>query len=231
MTTPGPGQPELDEAAARRVEKWALVAGVTGCTANGLLLALYSVGLPGDESYEWTGPANDVVGAVSALSMIPMATGMRDLLGSPGRLPLLTKAVTVGGTASAASSAMLLTGRIGFGARSVVGTGFGAVLLLWTESAGRWAQATGVLPRRLARAARIIGGLGLAGLPLAAAGAALPKGSVAQYAVAGPGMAMAVTGFLALPVWALTLSRAMSRRPLVEPARAAAPLPGIPGPR
>ena len=60
---------------------------------------------------------------------------------------------------------------------------------------------------------------------------ALPKGSVAQYAVAGPGMAMAVTGFLALPVWALTLSRAMSRRPLVEPARAAAPLPGIPGPR
>ena len=212
----GGGPPsEIEEAAARRVERWALVAGVTGCTANGLLLALYTVGLPGDESYEWTGPANDVVGAVSALSMIPMTAGVRDLLGSPGRLQLLTRAVAVGGTASAAGSALLLTGVIGFPVQSVVGTGFGAVLLLWTAAVGRSAAASGVLPRRLARAARIIGGAGLGGMALAAAGAALPKGSVEQYAVAGPGVVLTVAGFLALPVWALALSWAMSRRPTV----------------
>ncbi|MBK6762842.1 MAG: hemerythrin domain-containing protein [Micrococcales bacterium] len=202
----------LDESAARRVERWALVAGVTGCTANGLLLALYTVGLPGDESYEWTGPANDAVGAVAALSMIPMTAGVCDLLGSPGRLPLLTRSVAVGGTASAASSALLLTGAISFPVQAVIGTGFGAVLLLWTEAVGRSAATRGVLPRRLARAARIIGGTGLGGMALAAAGAALPRGSRPRSAVAATGVAMGVAGFLALPAWQIMLSRAMSRR-------------------
>jgi len=208
-----PGALEVGEDAARRVERWALVTGITGCTANGLLLALYTVGLPGDESYEWTGPANDVVGAVCALSMIPMTAGVRDLLGSPERLSLLTRAVAVGGTASAASSALLLTRVISFPVQATVGTGFGAVLLLWTAAVGRSATPDGELPPGLARAARIIGGAGLGGMALAAAGALLPKWSVGQYAASGPGVALAVAGFLALPVWGLALSRAMSRRP------------------
>lgn len=203
----------MTEPAARRVERWGLVAGVTGCTANGLLVALYTVGLPGDSSYEWTGPANDVVGAVAALSLIPMTAGVRDLLGSPGRLPALTRLVAVGATASAASSVLLVTGRLSFEVQSVIGTGFGAVLLLWTAAAGQ-AAVNGPLPGRLARAARIIGGAGLGGMALAAAGALLPKGSLAQYAVAGPGVTLTVAGFLAMPVWALALSRAMSRRQL-----------------
>lgn len=135
----------MTEPAARRVERWGLVAGVTGCTANGLLVALYTVGLPGDSSYEWTGPANDVVGAVAALSLIPMTAGVRDLLGSPGRLPALTRLVAVGATASAASSVLLVTGRLSFEVQSVIGTGFGAVLLLWTAAAG---QSAGPLPGR-----------------------------------------------------------------------------------
>lgn len=211
----------IEETAARRVERWALVAGVTGCTANGLLLALYTVGLPGDGSYEWTGPANDVVGGVAALSMIPMTAGVRDLLGSPDRLHLLTRAVAVGATASAAGSALLLTGVIGFPVQAVVGTGFGAVLLLWTASVGRSVAAGGVLPRRLARAARIIGGAGLGGMALAAAGAALPRGSLPQNVLTPAGMALGVAGFLALPAWQIMLSRAMSRRVnLVSPAPA-----------
>lgn len=203
---------DAEEDAARRVERWALVSGVTGCTANGLLLALYTMGLPGDESYEWTGPANDVVGAVCALSMIPMTAGVRDLLGSPGRLPLLTRAVAVGGTASAISSALLVTRVISFPVQSVIGTGFGAALLLWTAAVGRSAAANDELPRGLTRAARIIGGAGLGGMGLATAGAALPKGSVGRVAASGTGVALAVAGFLALPAWGLALSRAMSRR-------------------
>jgi len=205
----------IDETAARRVERWALVAGVTGCTANGLLLAFYTVGLPGDGSYEWTGPANDTVGAVAALSLIPMTAGVRDLLGWPGRLPLLTRAVAVGGAASAASSALLLTRVIGFPVQAVIGTGFGAVLLVWTAAVGASAPAGEVLTRRLARSASIIGFAGLGGMVLAGAGAALPKGSWGQYAAAGPGVALTVAGFLAQPVWAVALSRTMSRRPSV----------------
>lgn len=205
--------PNLDEAAARRVERWALVAGVTGCTANGLLLALYTVALPGNHAYDWTGPANDVIGAVAGLAMIPMAGGVRDLLGSPGRLPLLTRAVAVSAVAMAAASGLLVTGRISFPVQGVVGTGFAVTLLLWTGSAGRWAAVTGALPARLARAGRMIAGLGLAGLPLAAAGLALPRRSVAQYAVGGSGVGLVLASYLALPAWQILLSRAMSRRP------------------
>lgn len=217
---PGGLAPQLDEAAARRVERWALVAGVTGCTANGLLLALFTVALPGNHAYDWTGPANDVIGAVSGLAMIPMARAVRDLLGAPGRLPLLTGAVAVGGVALAVASGLLVTGRIEFPVQGVVGAGFAVTLLLWTDSAGRWAAVAGALPRRLARAARLIAGLGFAGFPLAAVGAALPRASVAQYAVGGAGAGLVLTAYVALPVWQIQLSRAMSRRPVAGPMTA-----------
>jgi hypothetical protein len=223
-SSPGGLASDLDETAARRVERWALVAGVTGCTANALLLALFTVALPGNHGFDWTGPANDVIGAVAGLTMIPMARGVRDLLGSPGRLPLLTRAVAVGGVAMAAASGLLVTGRIEFPVQAVVGTGFAVTLLLWTGSAGRWGAVTDVLPRRLARAARMIEGLGLVGLPLAAVGAALSRGSVAQYAVGGAGVGLVLASYLALPVWQILLSRAMSCRP------AAGPLTGGPVP-
>jgi hypothetical protein len=210
----------LDEGPARRVERWALVAGVTGCTANGLLLALYTVALPGNHDYDWTGPANDVVGAVAGLAMIPLARGVRDLLGGPGRLPLLTGAVAVGGVAMAAASGLLVTGRIEFPVQAVAGTGFAVTLLLWTGSAGHWGAVTGVLPRRLARAAQLIARGGLAGLPLAAVGAALPRGSVAQYAVGGAGVGLVLASYLALPLWQILLSRTMSHRPAAGPAAA-----------
>jgi len=212
--------PDLDEAAARRVERWALVAGVSGCTANGLLLALYAVALPGNSSYDWTGPANDVIGAVAALAMIPMALGVRDLLGSPGRLPLLTRAVAVSAVAMAGASGLLVTGRIEFPVQGVVGTGFALTLLLWTGSVGRWAAMPGPLPTRLAGAGRLIARVGMAGLPLAAVGAALPRGSLAQYAVGGAGVGLVLAAYLALPVWQIVLSRTLSRRPAAGPVPA-----------
>jgi hypothetical protein len=195
--------------AARRVERWALVAGVTGCTANGLLLTLYAVALPGNSGYEWTGPANDVVGAMSSLAIIPMAIGVRDLLGSPGELPALTGTVAVGGAASATGSALLLSRRIDLPVQSAVGGVFALSLLLWTGSVGRWGGRTGLLPMRVARAARIIAAAGLGGIAVAGLGALLPRGSVAQYAVAGPGVAAALAAFVAIPMWQLGLSRAM----------------------
>ncbi len=213
----------LDEGAARRVERWALVAGVTGCTANALLLALYTVALPGNHAYDWTGPANDVVGAVSGLTMIPLAYGVRDLLGAPGRLPQLTTAVAVGGVAAAVGSGLLVTRVIEFPVQGVVGAGFAVTLLLWTGSMGRWGAATGAMSRRMARAGRLIANLGLAGLPLAAVAAALPRRSIPQYVVGGAGLGLVLVAYLALPVWQILLSRAMSRRPTADPVTAGAP--------
>lgn len=211
---------DWDEAAARRVERWGLVAGVTGCTANGLLLTLYAVALPGNHDYDWTGPANDVIGSVAALAMIPLTAGVRDLLGAPGRLPLLTRIVAVGAPVMAGGSLLLVTGQIGFPVQGAVGTAFAVALLLWTGSVGSWGMVTGSLPARLARAGRIIARLGLGGMPVAALGAALPRGSVAQYVVGGMGFGMVLAAYLALPVWQLRLSRTMSRRPAGDPLRA-----------
>ena len=60
--------------AVRTVDRWALVAGVTGLLANVLLVVLFTT--PADGPYAWTGPANDVVGDVSTLATIPVAVGL-----------------------------------------------------------------------------------------------------------------------------------------------------------
>ena len=77
MTEPSPTEPSLLE---RRdvqigvVERWGLLAGVTGIAANLLLIALYALGLPDIGDYDWTGPANDVMGGiVSTSATIPVA--------------------------------------------------------------------------------------------------------------------------------------------------------------
>ena len=213
---PGRGGPEAvaEEGAARQVERWALVAGVTGTTANALLVALYTLALPGNHDYDWTGPANDVVGAVAALSMIPMATGVRDLLGSPGRLPLLTRAVVVGGTASAAASALLVTGVIDLRGQLAVWVPWFAAVAAWQRSTARWGADTGRLSRRLNRASGVIGAVALSGVATAGAAALLPWGSPAQLVVGGVAAAAGAGAYLALPVWQLMLSRAMTRRPI-----------------
>jgi len=48
----------------RVIERWGLVAGVTGVAANVLLIALYALALPDVGDFDWTGPANDVMGGI-----------------------------------------------------------------------------------------------------------------------------------------------------------------------
>lgn len=204
---------ELSEAARGRTERWALVAGVTGCTANALLVALYAVALPGNDAYDWTGPANDVVGAVSTLSAIPMALGVRDLLGRPGRLPGTTTALIVSSGAMAAASGLLVTHVIDLRVQVAVAVPFLMTTAAWMRSAGRWGRVTGRLPRRLSRAAEVLGVGALSGMAVTAAAALLPWGSPAQLAVGGTGMALAAGAYLGLPVWQIELSRQLARRP------------------
>ena len=201
-----------DEAACRRIERWALVAGVTGCTANALLLALWSVALPGNHAYDWTGPANDVVGAVSAMAMIPMSLGVRDLLGRPGRLPLLTRALVLGNCALTGASALLVVDLIRFEVQAVVAIPAIAAEFAWLRAAGRWGRLTQRLPSRLTRAAEVSGTAALVALPLAGVAALAPAGSPVQYLLGGAAAALGLSAFVAFPIWQTALSRHMSRR-------------------
>jgi hypothetical protein len=60
--------------AARTVDRWGLVAGVTGVLGNVLLAVLFTT--PADGPYAWTGPANDTIGVVSTLAIIPVVAGL-----------------------------------------------------------------------------------------------------------------------------------------------------------
>ena len=69
--------------AVRAVDRWGLLAGVTAVLGNILLAVLFTT--PADGPYAWTGPANDTVGIVSALAMIPVAAALLAVCGnSPG---------------------------------------------------------------------------------------------------------------------------------------------------
>ena len=46
--------------AVRTVDRWGLLAGVTGFLGNALLVVLFTT--PADGPYAWTGHANDIVG-------------------------------------------------------------------------------------------------------------------------------------------------------------------------
>ena len=69
--------------AVRTVDRWGLVAGVTGVLGNVLLAVLLTT--PADGPYAWTGPANDVIGVVSTLAIIPVVAGLLTVCGNrPG---------------------------------------------------------------------------------------------------------------------------------------------------
>src|SRR3712207_784167 len=98
----------------RAIERWGLVSGITGVVANGLLVTLYTVALPGNEKFEWTGPANDVVGAVSAGAMIPVAWAAYRLLGRGRILRVATVLATCAMGSVVVLSILLVTGVIPF---------------------------------------------------------------------------------------------------------------------
>ena len=68
-------RPSSLSSAVRTVDRWGLVAGVTGFLGNVLLVVLFTT--PADGPYAWTGPANDTIGVVSTLAIIPVVAGDR----------------------------------------------------------------------------------------------------------------------------------------------------------
>ena len=69
----------LDQA-VRTIERWGLLTGASGTVANALLLGLYTVAQR-DSAYQWMGPANDVIDALSSGATIPVALALLPVLG------------------------------------------------------------------------------------------------------------------------------------------------------
>lgn len=138
-----------------------------------------------------------------------MAMGVRDLLGRPGRLPVLTGAMIAGNCALAGASALLVAQVIPFEVQAVVAIPAIVAQFSWLRSAGRWGRLTGRLPRRLGRVAELAGGAAIGAVPLVGVAALLPRTSIAQYAIGGLGAALGLTAFAVFPLWQIALSRGM----------------------
>ena len=200
--------------AVRTVERWGLLAATTGIVSNALLLALYTVGQRGS-GYEWTGPANDVIGAVSSGATIPVALALATVLGEIPTLRLPTRLATAGMALIVTSNLALVTKLIPFWVQGV-GAGVAVVAMFgWVLAVGRAGRVTGRLPGRLDRAAKLIGAAALTGTPLVGLALLLPARSIGQYLIGGAGLSLAGTAFVAFPVWLLLLSNRL-RRHLAE---------------
>jgi hypothetical protein len=194
------------------IERWGFVAGVTGVAANVLLIAFYvfELGGVGDYrwgEYDWTGPANDVLGGiVSTGATIPVALALAGLVG--GR-PLVRGATLLAVAAMAAmvvTTTLMLADVMAFERQVVVAAAAIVLLLGWTAVIGRAAASTRSLPPRLAQSAVVIGVAGCLGLVLAGPTLLRPWESVVQYVVGGAGLLVGVPAFLAFPIWLILLS-------------------------
>lgn len=196
-----------DQPAVRTVERWGLLAGVTGMVANVLLIALYAVALPGNSAYDWTGPANDVIGGIiSTGAMIPMAYALRRLAGGGRALSGATHVAVAGMALIMVLSLLLVLRLIPFSVQGAGATPAVVAMFVWLGLLGRVGLVSGGLPRGLARWAV---GMALAvgaGMVLVGISLLLPWGSIPQYVVGGAGLLCGVPAFLAYPVWLVVLS-------------------------
>jgi hypothetical protein len=223
----------------RAVERWGLLAGVTGIVANALLVAMYALDIFKTElfgaeaagwDFAWTGPANDVIGGVvSTGAMVPFAVALAGIAGAQS-LVRVTRVAVAGMVGIAGSSVLLVAGVVSF-ERQVYVAMVGIVLMLaWAAAAGRVGLTQGVLPRGPSRLAFAVGVAGGAGLALAAVALLLPARSAAQYAVGGPGLVVGTLAFLVFPVWLVTMSNQVrdhvsARAVLEQDGAAARPVP------
>jgi hypothetical protein len=80
-----------------------------------LLVVLFTT--PADGPYAWTGPANDVVGIVSTLAMIPVAAGLLAVCGNGPRLGAITSLAIVAMVMMAAVWLLFVLGLVPFAAQ------------------------------------------------------------------------------------------------------------------
>jgi hypothetical protein len=190
--------------AVRAVDRWSLLAGVTGVLANILLVILFTT--PADGPYAWTGPANDTVGVVATLAMIPVAAGLLAVCGNRPGLGAITSLAIVAMVVMAAVSMLFMLGLVPFAAQ--VDSSYAGLILIfgWVFAASRAGRASGRLPRQVATCGVALGAAGLAGAALLAASVPMPAHSLIRDITWAAGALAGAPVALAFPVWLIVLS-------------------------
>ena len=147
--------------AVRTVNRWGLLAGVTGFYGNVLLLVLFTT--PADGPWSWTGPASDTTGIVSPLAMIPVAAALRTVCGGRRGLGAISSLAIVAMAGMAAVSMLFVLGGVSF-AMSVDSSYVGLAFMFgWVFAAGLAGRTSGRLPRQISNCGAALGAAGLAG--------------------------------------------------------------------
>jgi hypothetical protein len=196
-------RPSSLRSAVRTVDRWGLVAGVTGFLGNVLLVVLFTT--PADGPYAWTGPANDTIGVVSTLALIPVAAGLLAVCGNGPGLGAITSLAIVAMVVLAAVSLLFVLGLAPFAAdvdSFYIGLAF---IFGWVLAAGRAGQASGRLPRQVANCGLALGAAGLAGAALLTASVPMPAHSLVWDITFGAGLLTGIPVAL-FPVWLIVLS-------------------------
>ena len=196
---------DAPDQAVRAVERWGLLAAVTGMVSDALLLALFTVAQR-NSAYEWTGPANDVIGAVSTGATIPVALALLTVLGESRSLRIATRLAVLALGLIVGLSVALVMGVIPFSVQGAAAAISVPLMFAWVLIVGRTGQTTGQLPDRLARTAQLIGAAVLVATPLIGLSLLLPGESIPQYIVGGVGLVVVVPAFVGFPIWLLLLS-------------------------
>ncbi len=190
--------------AARTVDRWGLLAGVTGFLANVLLVVLFTT--PADGPYAWTGPANDTIGVLSTLAMIPVAAGLLTVCDDNGPgLGAITSLAIVAMVMMAAVSMLFILGLVPFAA-DTDSAYIGMIFIFgWVFAASRAGRASGRLPRQVAIWGMVIGASGLAGAAFLTASAPMPAHSLIQVVTFDAGLMTGIPVAL-YPIWLIVLS-------------------------
>jgi hypothetical protein len=190
--------------AVRTVDRWGLLAGVTWFLGNILLVILFTT--PTDGPYAWTGPANDVVGVVSTLAMIPVAAGLLTVCGNRPGLGMITSLAIVAMVVIAAVAVLFVLGRVPYTADAdsfYIGL---TIISGWLLAANRAGRASGRLPRQVAHCGVALGAAGLAAAALAVTSVPMPTYSLIHDITQGAAFLAAGLAALAFPVWLIVLS-------------------------
>jgi hypothetical protein len=187
--------------AVRTADRWGLLAGVTSVLANVLLVVLFTT--PADGPYAWTGSANEVVGIVSTLAMIPLAAGLLAVCGNRPGLGAINSLAIVAMVMMAALSLLFVLGLAPFTAQSDSSYTGLVIISGWVFAASCAGRASGRLPRQVANCGAALGAAGVAGAVLLAASVPMPPHSLIKDITFGAGL---LAGALAFPVWLIVLS-------------------------
>jgi hypothetical protein len=172
----------------RGVGGYALISGITGIAANLSLAGFFALARPwGDPSsrWAWLGPANDITGAISMATLIPVVVYLGRRIPATRLLQVLAAGSVLAMGALALVAPLMLAGVVSLTVQFVVaGVGL-PVIFGWLVVVNRAGRRSALLPGSVAAYGRIVGIAALAGTALAGAAAFLASGTTAQYVLLG----------------------------------------------